>query len=120
MQIDYTETLTVTSCWCGIRLAIPDNLHRWLADAPGRQCYCPLGHTFVFRENYQTKLERERRQHRATRELLKAEERSHSATKGQMTKLRKRVEAGVCPHCNRSFANLQRHVATKHPECLAA
>ena len=64
MQIDYTETLTVTSCWCGIRLAIPDNLHRWLADAPGRQCYCPLGHTFVFRENYQTKLERERRQHR--------------------------------------------------------
>jgi hypothetical protein len=113
-QMSYTETLTVTTCWCGIHLAIPDNLYRWLHDAPSRACYCPLGHEFVYNKSNAAKLREERQAHQATRDLLKAEERSHSATKGQMTKLRKRVEAGVCPQCHRHFANLQRHVSTKH------
>ena len=28
----------------------------------------------------------------------------------------KRVHNGVCPCCNRSFQNLQKHMKTKHPE----
>lgn len=43
-------------------------------------------------------------------------ERSASAYKGQATRLRNRIKAGVCPRCNRTFQNLQRHMAGQHPE----
>ena len=38
------------------------------------------------------------------------------AAKGQISKLKKRASAGVCPCCNRSFQNLRRHMGNKHPE----
>jgi len=41
-----------------------------------------------------------------------------SATKGQLTKARKRADRGVCQHCHRSFVDVARHVATKHPSVL--
>ena len=49
--------------------------------------------------------------------LLDTEERSHAATRGHLTRAKKQVhraEHGVCPHCNRSFQNLARHMQTKH------
>jgi len=117
----YSETLVVTHCWCGIALAIPENLERWARDESGRDVYCPLGHPFVFSDSFREKLKRERRAHEATKDLLRTEERSHRATRGQLTKAKKQVhraEHGVCPHCKRSFQNLRRHVESKHPEVL--
>jgi len=116
LQIEYTETLTVTTCWCGIKLAVPDNLLRNAKDKSSQAIYCPLGHEFYFSESFEKKLQREREQHQATRDLLSAEERSHSATKGQLTKTKKRVAKGVCPCCKRHFTNVERHMASKHPE----
>jgi len=40
---------------------------------------------------------------------------SRDGIKGALAKERKRVGNGTCPCCNRSFTNLQRHMATKHP-----
>jgi DNA repair exonuclease SbcCD ATPase subunit len=128
-QMTYSETLTVTSCWCGIRLAIPDNLYKHLRESERNACYCPLGHTFVFSNTLEEqlnetrrRLEEARRREGATRSLLDQEERSHAATRGHLTRKRvqlQRVEAGVCPHCNRSFQNLARHMKTKHePEVV--
>jgi hypothetical protein len=121
----YDETLTVTSCWCGIHLAIPSNLYRFLQKSDKNSCYCPLGHTFVFSNTLEEQLRearesRDRAKHReaATRSLLAAEERSHAATRGHLTRARKQVhhaENGVCPHCHRTFQNLLRHMKTKHP-----
>jgi hypothetical protein len=34
----------------------------------------------------------------------------------KLSKKLRRVDKGVCPCCNRTFTNLQRHMATKHPE----
>lgn len=34
-------------------------------------------------------------------------------------RLKKRVANGVCPCCTRSFTNLRRHMATKHPNHAA-
>jgi len=122
MSLTYTETLITVHCWCGIPFAIPENRFDWMKGKSDRNCYCPNGHTLVFRDSFEQRLERERREHQATRDLLKAEERSHSATRGQLTKAKKQVhraERGTCPHCKRHFANVQRHVQTKHPECLA-
>ena len=36
--------------------------------------------------------------------------------KAAKTRLKNRVGKGVCPCCNRSFANLKRHMASQHPE----
>lgn len=37
-------------------------------------------------------------------------------TKGQMTKIKKRIDNGVCSCCHRHFTNLERHMKTKHPK----
>jgi hypothetical protein len=124
-QINYTETLTVVHCTCGMAFAIPDSLNDQLLDnrgPRGKSVYCPLGHRWHY--TGQTDAERERaarqaaeRREKAVRELLQHEERSHAATKGQLTKTKKQVhraEHGVCPHCKRSFQDLRRHMESKH------
>lgn len=115
-QLTYTETLTVTSCWCGIHVAVPDNLLRYCKNHKGKAIFCPLGHEFVFTDTNEEKLAEERRRHQATRDLLRQEERSHQATRGHLTRQRKRASAGVCPCCNRTFQQLARHMKSKHPE----
>lgn len=42
--------------------------------------------------------------------------RSRDGMKGVVAKIKKRVGRGVCPCCNRHFANLQRHMESQHPE----
>jgi hypothetical protein len=118
--MSYTETLKIVHCWCGIACAIPSNLHRVMLDE-GKNCYCPSGHTFVFGETNEDKLrkaqeeiKRQRQRVQAERELREAEERSHVATRGHLTRVKKRVQHGVCPHCNRSFQDLRRHMHSKH------
>jgi hypothetical protein len=116
VEMTYTETLLVTHCWCGIALAVPENLHAYAKRHKGKEIYCPLGHTFVYTDTFEEKYEREQRAHRATRDLLGVEERSHVATRGHLTRARARAAAGVCPCCHRSFENLARHVKSKHPD----
>jgi len=41
---------------------------------------------------------------------------SSSVTTWQLTKVRNRIRAGICPFCTRHFTDLERHVASKHPE----
>lgn len=118
VTMEYTETLVVTHCWCGIALAYPENLDRY-AREHGTDVYCPLGHVFVFKsENAQLRreLDQAKQRIRATKDLLAAEERSHRSTRGQLTKARKRAAAGVCPCCKRHFVNVERHVQNKHPD----
>jgi hypothetical protein len=114
--ITYTGSLQTCSCWCGIQLAVPTTLYEHAKDDDKNHIYCPLGHTFVFRDNNRVALEAERRRHRATRELLHAEERSHVATRGHLTRQKKRIAAGVCPCCHRTFKQLARHMKAKHPD----
>ena len=116
LEMTYTETLTVTHCWCGIAVGVPSNLYRHAHDAKDVSIYCPLGHRFGWSENNAAKLERAERRIKATKDLLAAEERSHAATRGHLTRARSRAAAGVCPCCHRSFENLARHVKTKHPD----
>lgn len=58
---------------------------------------------------------RESRWHDQTRVRLKDAKRSRDAHKGQVTRLRNRAVAGVCPCCNRTFRQLAAHMKTKHP-----
>jgi hypothetical protein len=124
--MEYTESLTVTTCWCGIHLAIPNNLYRNARDH-GTDVHCPLGHTFGWhetladkerkrREQAEAQLQTARQQRDAERDLRRDTERRLTAQKAATTKARKRHAAGVCPCCKRSFENVRRHMAAKHPD----
>jgi len=124
--LNYTETLDVHHCWCGIAHAIPANLSR-RASEEGVDVYCPLGHVWVIKDTEIKKLRRklaaeeaaradEERRRRAAQDLLRAEERSHAATRGHLTRTKKRIGNGVCPCCNRHFTDVEKHMASQHPD----
>lgn len=90
--------------------------------------FCPYGHEQVFREgeSEEDKLRRERDRLKqdvayyedSLREARAAEKEAQklaATRKGQVTKLRKRTGAGVCPCCNRTISQLARHMQSKHP-----
>lgn len=130
--LTFTGELTVTSCWCGIRLAIPSSLYRE-AHNNGVAVYCPLGHTFVWKETEADRLRAQIKQTEhslriarasmtAARDQRDAAERSNAAYKGWITRLRNRIANGVCPvaDCHRHFENVERHIATVHPDWAAS
>lgn len=117
---------------CGVVWAMPEKFIE-LRREDGATWYCPNGHHWVYSgETEEKKLRREleatkdRLAHaRAARDQANAEtqEARHSlrTTKGVVTKLKKRVSAGVCPApgCQRHFQDLERHIASKHPEFVS-
>lgn len=58
----------------------------------------------------------ERARHDQTQESLRHARRRHTAQKAATTRLKNRAAAGLCPCCNRHFANLGRHMANQHPK----
>jgi hypothetical protein len=94
-----------------------------------RTFYCPNGHS----QHYpgKTKTQRLQEQLDAARSLAQreatwrreaearteTERRSAAAYKGHVTRIRNRIANGVCPAgCNRHFDNVERHIASKHPD----
>lgn len=94
--------------------------------------YCPNGHVNYYPgpSAEEKKLAQAERELEAARSLAQREARRREdaerrartadyqrrAAKGQLTKTKKRVAAGVCPCCNRSFQNLRSHMAGQHPD----
>lgn len=120
-----TTYVVIDCCQCGALFGIPNDVDDELLRT-GRSFYCPNGHPQHYTESTETKLQAERDknaritaqldQMRADRDAM---ERSRNATKGQLTKVKKRVASGVCPCCNRTFADLAAHMANKHPKYVA-
>ena len=119
---------TITCCHqgCGLTFAVPETWetkrrkdHSWW--------YCPNGHTQHFTgesdaekaKRLADELTRTRAAHDQTvarwRERTDSAERRLSATRGVVTRIKNRVGSGVCPCCNRTFADLQRHMTGQHP-----
>lgn len=127
--LTYTGQLVVVKCWCGIQLAVPSSLYAHAQESSKNAIYCPLGHTFVYRETEADRererakaaeraLERARIREQATLDQLDAERRSSAAYRGWITRYRNRIAAGVCPvdNCRRNFANVARHIERMHPD----
>jgi hypothetical protein len=106
---------------CGTAFAIAEQLYKQRRKDHG-SFYCPNGHNRYFPgESEEEKLRRQLKAQQDYAESLNSRldqrERSLSATRGVVTKLRKRAVAGACPFgCHRTFANVARHVATVHPD----
>lgn len=120
-----SETFVPVDCpGCGVTFAVTKRFNDCRRENK-KDFYCPNGHRMSYTESTADCLRRERdrlAQQIAERDdeikrqckLRVATERQLTAAKGQATKLRKRVSAGVCTDCNRSFENLRRHMETKH------
>lgn len=83
--------------------------------------YCPNGHL----NHYPQKNEAERLRQQLKWANARADswkdqaETAEARRRGQKaanTKLKKRIAAGVCPCCRRSFEDLARHIAGQHPD----
>lgn len=94
--------------------------------------HCPWGHSqhFPLGPSTEDKLRQERDrlkqqtarledEARAEREWRQLAQNQARAFKGQVTRLKNRAAAGVCPCCNRTFTDLQRHMASKHKGFVA-
>ncbi len=121
----------VTCCSCGMTFGVPSAWEKARReDHAGFKC--PNGHSLLFdgpspaeKLAETLRLERDRLKQQLAqkddevewqRTQRKTEERRVIAAKGQITKLKKRAKAGVCPCCNRTFANMAAHMKTQHPD----
>lgn len=111
------------TCWkCNTTYFLPIALFTAAKASPSISFYCPYGHSAHYPDGLTETDKMRRRAERAEQNIeyhrnrAKQLERSVSAHKGQITKLKKRAKAGVCFCCNRTFQNLQRHMATKHAD----
>ena len=124
--ITYTGELTVLTCWCGLKHAVPAELRRRQLRQHNdgenvMEIFCPLGHGYVpSGESKAAKLERqlqrERQRHDQTRADRDHKENQRRAEKAAKTRLKNRARMGLCPCCNRHFKDLQRHINRMHPE----
>lgn len=125
----FTGTLVVLDCYkCGITFGMPEDFNKECLRDRSRSFSCPNGHSQYYigeteAQKLRAQLAAEEGRTAAlrsdlvrARELTERERRSHAATKGALTKLRKRIANGVCPECSRHFKNVQRHIECKHPE----
>lgn len=93
----------------------------------GTEWKCPNGHGQWFGEGENDRLRRERDQ--LKQQMARVEDEKREAQKdaaAQVTarlkaeratkRLRARAQGGACPDCNRTFVNMTRHMATKHPQ----
>lgn len=129
------EAVLVVRCCseCSVLYAIPERLSRDAERDPDVDWYCPNGHGQHIpgkteEEKLREELEREQNRRANLRARLDQTEAELRGTKAARTRfrnerdvLRQRGGAGVCPHpdCHRHFTNLERHVASKHPELVA-
>lgn len=127
-----TFTLTGTytlvhCCTCGVAFAITETYERERR-RDHLNFYCPNGHpqhwpgkSDLEQLREQVAAEQRRVQwateqaERNARALVSAEHRLR-ATRGVVTKIKRRVGKGVCPCCNRTFRDLARHMDGQHPE----
>lgn len=125
---------SIVCCVCSVKFGMDSASYDTLKRSAGVFC-CPFGHEqhFARGPSEADKLRQERgrlaqkvaeredavkRAHdriEQEKEARQAAERRASAARGQTTKLKNRVAAGLCPCCNRSFQNLSRHMTTQHP-----
>lgn len=118
----YVATLQTIECYsCHMVFGITREFYQDRLDRRPESFWCPAGHRQHFiGDTDLAKAEQSLARERARTDQLRAERDHLAATvraeKGAKTKLKKRIAAGICPCCKRSFVDLGRHMAGQHPE----
>jgi len=122
-NLKYEKTITMVTevcCSCGIAFGMPSDFKdACKAEGKSKSFYCPNGHGQHYTKSeaqiIEEKLKRELRQKENEIANLASEK---IQVEGELKKANsklKRVHKGVCPCCNRTFTDLQKHFETKHP-----
>jgi Zn finger protein HypA/HybF involved in hydrogenase expression len=109
----------ITCSECGVYFGFPQHS----VDAKqnnGGTFWCPNGHSQAWQV---TTVEKQRRQieklqqneARLMQERQAEIDKRFAAEKRELA-LKRRIGKGTCPCCKRTFTNVQRHMAHKHPE----
>ena len=126
-HLEYTTALVLeVCCCCAIPFAMPASFQREARKDPDVWFWCCAGHRQHYAESEADRLRKKlaAAQRRAAsaeetaarqRERAEGAERSASAYKGVATRMRRRIGRGVCPCCNRYFADVDAHMGRKHP-----
>ena len=117
--LEFTDTATLVTtecCACGITFAVP----RWWDQkrrATHEGFYCPNGHSLSYHAESDADRALRAKQAQAVAEARARELRAQlEQEQAKHARLKKRLTAGVCPCCQRTFTCLARHLKTKHPE----
>lgn len=128
--IDYGTTVTLTTviCYsCAMPFAMPEELRqRRLKDHEG--FYCPNGHRqYYIGESEEEKLKKQL----AQKEKIIADKQesinywneqyhnqlnSKRTLKGHHTRLKNKIQQGICPCCDKKFGDLAAHMESEHPD----
>lgn len=126
-QVQFAAWFELETCSaCAIQYYVPAAFSRQ-RHTDGKGFYCPNGHSQFYAETEVSRLKKQLEQEKRLREAAEAAQaRARSAAqfaensartlRGHLTRERKRVAAGVCPCCRRSFSNLRRHMTAQHPD----
>lgn len=129
--VDLLTDLSMVTCFrCGVVFGMPQTLWSTVYN-DGSDFWCPNGHKQAYCESQVDRLKKEleaeqnktknaKKRIEWAKQDLKIEQNSHRATKGHLTRQKKRIAGGVCPCCKRSFKQLARHMKTKHPNFVEA
>ena len=121
-----TAFVTVECCECGIEFAFREHYRQKRLDDHA-VWYCPNGHKQMYSGKSEAEKLRdqlatvEKERDAAVKRKEWAEQSEKAATKerdkarADRDRLRKRAQNGSCPCCKRTFSNLARHMAIKHP-----
>lgn len=119
-QLDF---VTEECCTCHVLFAMTRAHYNRVFNKKHTKFYCPNGHEQWYEG--QTEAEKLREQLKAQeaeterqRQLRVDAERRAVAQRGVVTRLKKRVNHGVCPHCARTVSQMARHIKSKHPDAL--
>lgn len=117
----YSGDLITETCYsCGILFAFPVE---WRKNRLNDKAtwYCPNGHQQHYTgpteaDTLRAEVAKQKRATDAALDRLNAEKAAHEVTEKERRRIVKRVEAGVCIHCNRTFTNLAKHMNSAHVE----
>lgn len=117
----FVGSLTIVGCGkCHAEFGVTPSF-----DTRGRQygynIWCPYcGHRMRYGEQeidrLRQQLEVAEENQKFWREQTQVTERRLAATKGVVTRTKRRIANGVCPCCKRSFANVKAHMDSQHPD----
>lgn len=122
---EQVEMFTLHCAACGILFAVTRDFEERRRKDHGT-FHCPSGHGNSFRadseadklrrENENLKQQQARLQQEANDACGRAAAEADRRQKAEreVKRINKRISHGVCPDCNRSFANVAKHMASKH------
>jgi hypothetical protein len=122
IPIQMQQTFTTIECYkCGVVFAVDAKLEsNWRRDKT--QFFCPNGHGQSYIESEADRLRKQLADAQRDRDWQKqrAETLNEKLDKQKKaaTLLKKRVNCGVCPHCQRTVRQMAAHIKSKHPEAL--